>query len=559
MSFRIISLSDTDQLRRGLWIKKSTRYRANQNGITIGRHRAQRVIYISTTATKLQIATSSVQEFCRDAQLIYIDTRFEETQRKIYGGYFTASTNYVEKCTTADEVERNAQYYADHLEKWQINSDGVFEFENDALACYCTSKVKNETDRANIKFGDHIYVITKKQIVTTEHGIVIRFRHNRELGVIYFSEEKSRLDSTSIEEFADGRPIGVADYISKPAEEVVTLAMDFAQHPQKWRDDYHLNPSLRFAEYCKKKVTQPIPFYINFLKPGDHIFAKDDNECYRNHGIFIGGHIKQREVALFSKTNSFTSLDDFLRDRILYWCNNPLRITTASNVLLLPKDNSHERVGYNSHWISHTDLKPGDHIYVYRKLGLYQHHGIYIGIENGEHTVVHFNAPVKSKDETSDGEVPVKSKDKTSDGEVSIKSKDKTTDGKVPEKSKDKTSDGKVTTSDEKVFKIHKSSLKIFKGWSLMLRLVCYGADFNDMERRTSGTTQTLESLPPQEVVATAQYYAEHSTEWSEYNLIDNNCEMFALYCKTGIRITGRSQIQGYKLGHAKYKYFPDI
>ena len=499
-------------MRHGLWIKKMTRYRMNQNGFTIGRHRAQKVVYFSPITKG--IATSPVQEFCQDAVMIYVDTRFEDTQRKIYAGYFSASTSYIEKCTTADEVERNAQYYSEHPEKWLTDSEIIFEFENEALAYYCTSKVKNEIDRDSIKMGDHIYVITKTQRqLSTEHGIVIRFRHSRELGVIFFSEEKSTIETTSLEEFVDGRRIGLADYVSKPAEEVVTLAMTFAQDPRKWRNDYHPNPSLRLAEYCKKKVTQPIPFYINFLKPGDHIFAKDKDEFYRNHGIFLGGHDRQREVALFSKTNAFTSLDQFLEDHsaILYWCNNPLPSLTASNVSIMPKDDSHERVGRYSHWISKSDLKPGDHIYAYRKLGIYQHHGIYIGTDDdGEHTVIHFTG----------------------------------TGGGLRSKS---------------TAAITKSSLNDFKGWSHLLRLVCYGADIKEMKRKISGTTQTLESLPSQVVIATAKYYAERPQEWSQYNLIDNNCEMFALYCKTGIRITGRSQIQGYKLFHAKYKYFPDI
>ena len=494
---------DNGRPQPGDWLRKDmTTY-----GFVIGDQQDLQVVYFSPT--KYQITTSSLQEFCSDTLLVVYATKFEYRTVSFYEGYITASTNYIERCTTVQEVEKNAQYYAEHPERWQTYSEGSYMIESKTFACYCTSKVKNETNRDKLKLGDHIYIIVKKDFLTTRHGIIIRYP--RELRVVYFSEKLSRITVTSIEEFADGRLIGVADYASKPAEEVVALAMDFAQHPQKWRDDYHLNPSLRFAEYCKKKGTQPIPFYINFLKPGDHIFAKDEDELYRNHGIYLGGRDKQREVALFSKTNTFTSLDEFLQDMRLYLCNNPLPSLTTSNVSMLPKDDSHERVGYYSHRISPSNLKPGDHIYAYRVLGAYQHHGIYVGVnDKGKHTVVHFTG----------------------------------TEGGLRAKS---------------TATITKSLLKDFKGLSLIVRLVCYGADIKEMKRKISGTTQTLHSLPPQVVVATAQYFADRPGEWCQYNLVDNNCEMFAIYCKTGIRITGRSQIQGYKLGRAKYKYLPPI
>ena len=491
------------KLQPGDWIKKGLFDRIN--GFIIGNQRDLQVVYFSSAT--FQIATSSIEEFCRDTPFIYFDSKFENTSRKV--ACLIANTNYIEKCTAAKEVERNAQYYAEHPERWETNNKGTCMTENEAFAYYCISKVRNQISLENVKLGDHIFTFTKKEFLTTEHGIIIRYP--RELRVVFFSEEMSKLTVTSIEEFSDGRPIGLADHASKPVEEVVALAMDFAQYPQKWRSEYHPNPSLQFAEYCKKKVTQPVRIYIDYLKPGDHIFARDDTDFYRNHGIFLGGDDRQKVVALFSKTNAFTSLDEFLRDMRLYLCNNHLSLLTVSNVTTMPKDDSQERVGYFSHRISTSDLKPGDHIYAYRKLGAYQHHGIYIGINSGgEHTVVHFTG----------------------------------TGGGLNSKS---------------TAAITKSPLKDFKGWSHMLRLVCYGADIKEMKRKYSGTTQTLESLPSQVVVATAEYYAEHPSEWSDYNLIDNNCEMFALYCKTGIKITGRSQIQGYKLGDAKYKYLPDV
>ena len=57
-------------------------------------------------------------------------------------------------------------------------------------------------------------------------------------------------------------------------------------------------------------------------------------------------------------------------------------------------DDSSARVGYFCHAVSKKDLKPGDHIYVRRTLGLYDHHGIYIG--KGGCEVIQFSGTKKS-------------------------------------------------------------------------------------------------------------------------------------------------------------------
>jgi len=55
-------------------------------------------------------------------------------------------------------------------------------------------------------------------------------------------------------------------------------------------------------------------------------------------------------------------------------------------------NNSASRVTFFSHTIEKSKLKPGDHIYVYRKFGLYTH-GIYVGRNEGE--VIHFASDLK--------------------------------------------------------------------------------------------------------------------------------------------------------------------
>lgn len=51
-------------------------------------------------------------------------------------------------------------------------------------------------------------------------------------------------------------------------------------------------------------------------------------------------------------------------------------------------DDSSKRAGLIIHSVYKSDLKPGDHIYCYRALFAYSHHGIYIGERDCE--VIHF-------------------------------------------------------------------------------------------------------------------------------------------------------------------------
>ncbi|XWS42532.1 hypothetical protein CRYUN_Cryun16bG0022400 [Craigia yunnanensis] len=52
---------------------------------------------------------------------------------------------------------------------------------------------------------------------------------------------------------------------------------------------------------------------------------------------------------------------------------------------------------------------------------------------------------------------------------------------------------------------------------------------------KRSGTCSTFKCLPPETVVQTAnELHKENS--FGPYNLVENNCEDFATFCKTGIR-----------------------
>ena len=159
----------------------------------------------------------------------------------------------------------------------------------------------------------------------------------------------------------------------------------------------------------------------------------------------------------------------------------------------MAEDGSRERAGYISHAIDRCDLKPGDHIYVYRMLGLYQHHGIYIGEEDTE--VIHFS------------------------GEL-----DK---GKVHAKIT-------VTTLEE-----------FLDGGEL--RLVAYGLSKSLACVKVGGSSQSKASRPAKEVISLAKYYAQNPQDWKPYDLIKNNCERFAIFCKTGEKIESHKELNQQK------------
>ncbi len=146
-------------------------------------------------------------------------------------------------------------------------------------------------------------------------------------------------------------------------------------------------------------------------------------------------------------------------------------------------DDSKDRAGSFFHHaaVDPSDLKPADHIYVYRALGVYSHHGIYTGNHGRE--VIHFTG-----DSFADAYVQASTVDEFCD-------------------------DG-------------------------TLHLVAY--DVHPITKYVSrrGTSHWVKSHPADEVISTAKYYLRHPDEWGDYNLLFNNCESFAVYCKIGIRIS---------------------
>ena len=149
------------------------------------------------------------------------------------------------------------------------------------------------------------------------------------------------------------------------------------------------------------------------------------------------------------------------------------------------EDESSDRVGWISHAIEKQDLKPGDHIYAYRTVFAYSHHGIYVGEEDCE--VIHF----AGRDDCSSK--------RAKDGAI-----------------------------------IQKSTLADFSQGS-EIRLVAYDVPWLTALIKSGPSVKRYKSDPPEEVIARAKEYASHPDMWGNYNVVLNNCETFAVYCKTGI------------------------
>ena len=162
-------------------------------------------------------------------------------------------------------------------------------------------------------------------------------------------------------------------------------------------------------------------------------------------------------------------------------------------------DDSKKRAGLIIHDVSRSELKRGDHIYIYRCGGVYSHHGIFTG-EYGDDAVIHFSASGKS----------------CSFGSKALKSN----------------------------YLVQSCSLTDFTDESSFnICLVKYDVNILEKILKRQGTTHCFESSEPDCVIERAQHYRDNPIEWDDYNVLFNNCESFAFYCKTGLKFNFASQV----------------
>ncbi|XP_050885198.1 protein LEAD-SENSITIVE 1 [Lathyrus oleraceus] len=177
-------------------------------------------------------------------------------------------------------------------------------------------------------------------------------------------------------------------------------------------------------------------------------------------------------------------------------------------------------MGVLSNKIDRKQLKAGDHIYSWRKAYLYAHHGIYVG----EGTVIHFTA-VRG---TQTGTPTIV------DNLFASSAPSFDTDIPCP-----RCSDCNQTMTDGVI----SSCLDCFLSGG-ELHLFEYGVSKIHFLAQARGGTCTLASSDPtQEVVTRALNLLENG--FGDYHFFENNCEDFAVYCKTELVVRINSIVGG--------------
>lgn len=159
-------------------------------------------------------------------------------------------------------------------------------------------------------------------------------------------------------------------------------------------------------------------------------------------------------------------------------------------------------MGLPSKRIDRSLLEPGDHIYSYRNKHIYSHHGIYVG----DNKVIHFTRTQDDHQKNHDLTISCK--------ECGLEEPNNKHGGVV------------------------KCCLDCFLKGHRLFRFR-YGVSSSQFVTNRSGTCSTGTCRhSPDEVVRRATELL-HSTEgFGEYDLLHNNCESFAVYCKTGKRLS---------------------
>lgn len=162
-------------------------------------------------------------------------------------------------------------------------------------------------------------------------------------------------------------------------------------------------------------------------------------------------------------------------------------------------------MGLLTNRVQRTDIRPGDHIYTYRAVFAYSHHGIFVGGSK----VVHFTR-VETSDHSDDGMIALPSSCPT-----------------FPDCGFRQPRSGVVLTCLDCF--LQNGSLYSFE----------YGVTPSVfLAKVRGGTCTTAASDPPEIVIHRAMYLLQNG--FGNYDVFQNNCEDFALYCKTGLLTVDR-------------------
>lgn len=164
-----------------------------------------------------------------------------------------------------------------------------------------------------------------------------------------------------------------------------------------------------------------------------------------------------------------------------------------------------------SNKVDKSQIKPGDHIYTWRTAWLYAHHGIYVGDE----TVIHFTRG--GGQEIGTGTVLDR---------IILSSSPSNNPGQDPcPKCGDQSKSDGVIASCLDCF-LSGDDLYLFK-YSVSTAIF--------LAKARGGTCTLAVSDPPNDVIYRAKFLLENG--FGGYNIFTNNCEDFAIYCKTGLLV----------------------
>ncbi|KFK25863.1 hypothetical protein AALP_AA8G172000 [Arabis alpina] len=169
-------------------------------------------------------------------------------------------------------------------------------------------------------------------------------------------------------------------------------------------------------------------------------------------------------------------------------------------------------MGLLSNKICRDDLKPGDHIYSWRSY-IYSHHGIYIG----DGKVIHFTR---------------------GDGlEIGTGTfLDKIIVSSVPNHGGDSNNPCLKCGDQSNLDGVICSCLDCFLSGGNLYLFQYNVSKAIFVAKQRGGTCTIATSDPSDEVVSRAKFLLT-SNGFGVYNLLDNNCEDFAIYCKTGLMV----------------------
>ncbi|KAG8048175.1 hypothetical protein GUJ93_ZPchr0008g13652 [Zizania palustris] len=165
-------------------------------------------------------------------------------------------------------------------------------------------------------------------------------------------------------------------------------------------------------------------------------------------------------------------------------------------------------MGLLSHRVERAEMKPGDHIYTWRAAYTYSHHGIYVGGSK----VVHFTRKKEAGTAGLDSAIAISSLMSQGSDECPT----------FPDCGFQLPDSGVILTCLDCF--LRDGSLHGFE----------YGvppAVF--LAKLRGGTCTTAHSDSPDTVVHRAMYLLQNG--FGNYDVFENNCEDFALYCKTGL------------------------